>query len=87
MTATIRMVRCGTSRTLDGYIFTDREHARQWLSQPYIDIGSIVLEEVEVGPLMACPRCAGSGFRQDVKRIRRLTPEETANYGSRKAPK
>ena len=78
MTKTNRMRRA-TERTLDGYIFTDRAHAREWLRQPFVDMAGIQLEEVEVGPLVPCPRCGGSGHRRDVRVIRRLTTEEALN--------
>ena len=65
-----------SDRTLDGYIFTDREHARQWLSQVCIKRDEVRLEEVAVGPVMCCPRCGGSGVRQDVKLLRKITIEE-----------
>lgn len=73
---TIRMLRCGVDRTLDGYIFTDRAHARLWLSQAFCKGADIRLEEVELGPIMRCARCGGTGHRQDVKRGRSLTLDE-----------
>jgi len=76
MTTTIRMRRCGPDHTLDGYIFTNHDHARAWLSQPFVNMDEIVLEEIEVGPLMRCRHCNGTGHRQDTKIVRRLTAEE-----------
>ena len=74
---TIRMRRCGDP-TLDGYIFTDWEHARAWLTQPFVKPDEVQLEEVQTGPWMPCPRCRGSGSRQDVKTIRKVTFEEVS---------
>ena len=55
--------------TLDGYIFSDQEHARQWLMQPIIDRAKISLEPVEVGAFRPCPNCCGSGFHRAVKSV------------------
>lgn len=70
---TIRMKRCGIDNTLHGYVFSDRAHARQWLAGYTSESAGFQFEEVQVGPLMPCPRCGGAGHRQDVKAIRRLT--------------
>jgi hypothetical protein len=78
MNETIRIRRCADS-TLNGYVFSDRQHAHEWLRQPCVDRTKIELEEVEIGALMPCPRCGGSGYRLDVKLIRRLTAEEALN--------
>lgn len=72
---TIRMRRCGPDRTLDGYVFSDRDHARRWLSQEFVN-GDVDLDEVQVGPLIKCRSCQGSGFRQDIRTLGRLTIEE-----------
>lgn len=73
---TYRMVRVGDENTLNGYVFTDKRHAHEWLSQGFVDRTKIVLDEVQVGPLMPCRQCGGSGFQQHVKKIRRLTEAE-----------
>lgn len=72
---TVRMRRCGPDRTLNGYVFTDMAHARQWLSQEFVK-GDVDLDEVEIGPIVRCRSCNGSGFRQDQKMRGRLTLEE-----------
>ena len=58
--------------------FSDWQHARSWLAQPFIKRDEVQLEEVAVGPLIGCPRCGGSGWRQDVKPIRKLTIDEVS---------
>lgn len=75
---TIRMKRCGVDSTLHGYIFSDRSHARQWLSAFIDDADSFRLEEVEVGPLMKCGAC-GIVHRQSVKVVRQVTFAEALN--------
>lgn len=72
---TIRMRRCGSDRTLNGYVFSDRDHARRWLSQEFVK-GDVDLDEVQMGPLVQCRSCQGSGFRQAMKVLGRLTIEE-----------
>ena len=81
---TIRMLRrkridyeSHTLRDLDGYVFADMTHARQWLSQPFVhDFGISALEIVEVSDLRGCPKCGGTGYTQTVKSIRKLTLDE-----------
>jgi hypothetical protein len=72
----IRMARCGFDRTLDGYVFSDLAHARLWLSQSFVVATGVVLDEVEIGPLLRCKRCDGSGFHQTTRSIRPLTVRE-----------
>lgn len=67
MRTTLRMREKGSS--LDGYIFSDREHARQWLRQPCINREAILVEPVEVSPLVRCTKCSGEGFHQTVKAV------------------
>jgi hypothetical protein len=62
--------------TLNGYIFTDDAHAKMWLSQPFVDLSQVKLERVQVGELKRCPRCAGEGYTQSVKKIDDLSPSE-----------
>jgi hypothetical protein len=81
MSTTIRMRRCGADQTLNGYIFSDHKHAREWLSQSFVNLAEVMLEEVEVGPTMPCQRCGGSGSHRVVKPGRRLSAEEVAAYG------
>lgn len=76
MTRTIRLIPRERGSTLHGYVFTDPEHAREWLSMPIIDGGDYVLQEVEAGPLEKCPRCGGSGTLQTVKVLRTLSVAE-----------
>lgn len=63
--STLRMRERGS--TLDGYIFTDLDHARQWLRQPIIDQSKITVELVEVGEYHPCRMCGGTGHHQKVK--------------------
>lgn len=72
---TIRMKQCGVDRTLAGYVFTDRAHARLWLSQPFVHRDDVLLEEVEAGPWQPCQRC-GVGHTRVVKLIRRLSIDD-----------
>ena len=51
---TIRMVRC-PDRTLWGYIFKNVAHAKGWLKN--YKPNDVVLEKVEVGPLLPCRSC------------------------------
>ena len=53
--------------TLDGYVFANREHARQWFMMNRVDRSNITLEPVEIGEMRPCRRCGGSGFHQSVK--------------------
>lgn len=76
---TIRMRRCGMDRTLDGYVFSDMAHARQWLSQGFVRRAEIQLEEVTVEPPKRCPRCDGAGHLDVVRFLRKLTPQEIAD--------
>lgn len=73
---TIRMLYPKQENTLDGYVFSNMEHARQWLAQPFVDPSEIRLEEVQVGELCRCRYCGGSGFRQSVNVVRKLTVAE-----------
>jgi hypothetical protein len=66
----------GDHNTLDGYVFIDLAHARRWLAGPYVDRKATRLEEVEVGEMHRCKWCEGTGYRQSVKPIRRLTVAE-----------
>lgn len=76
-TTTIRMRICDGDRTLNGYIFANRDHARQWLSQPFMADKKVQLEEVEVGPMTKCSRCGGSGIHPArVKVLREITIKE-----------
>ena len=70
------MRRCAIDQTLHGYVFCDRTHARKWLGQYAEQADRFSLEEVEVGPLMPCPRCGGHGYRQDVKVVSKVTYAE-----------
>jgi hypothetical protein len=76
MTRTIRLIPRNKHDTLLGYVFTNFQHAREWLSQEIIDKEAYSLEEVEAGPIERCPRCGGSGTTQVVKVMRRLTARE-----------
>lgn len=64
-TTTFRMRYRGN--TLDGYVFTDLDHARQWLMQPIIDRSKIQIEPVEVGEPRQCRMCSGTGYHQTIK--------------------
>ncbi len=76
---TIRIRRYGSDSTLNGYIFSSRSHARQWLSQSFVRRREIQLDEVDVGLFMPCRRCGGSGHNRQVRLVRRLTAEEVLN--------
>ena len=68
MTETLRVVRRHRPHAdLHGYVFTDLAHAREWLCQSFVADMQMMLEPVDVGPLMPCPRCNGQGWRQDIK--------------------
>ena len=54
--------------TLSGYIFSDNQHARDWLTQSFVDRSAYSLEAVEVGERRRCSMCHGSGFIQTVKK-------------------
>ena len=70
---TVRMKRAPEA-TLDGYVFSDDEHARTWL-RPYRGM-DVVLERVRVGPLKSCPRCGGAGHTQKIEKVSDLTLQE-----------
>jgi hypothetical protein len=55
---------------LNGYIFIDMTHARNWLSQSFVHEMPIrSLEVVALGDMKRCPRCKGEGFTQAVSRL------------------
>lgn len=61
--ATIRL-RTGPDRDLEGYLFSDEAHARQWLSQKLIreHLDEYYLERLEISAEEAtCPTCRGTG--------------------------
>lgn len=72
----IRMTKCGddTLGTLNGYVFAGLNHAREWLSQSFVDRRRTKIEEVEVGEPRGCPHCNGTG--QVIKPVRKLTVDE-----------
>lgn len=76
MTRSIRMLRCDPDDTLNGYVFTDFAHARAWLRQSFVDRYETKLEEVEVGEPRRCRTCGGSGVRQTIKAVRKLSVDE-----------
>jgi len=55
------------TNTLNGYVFCDRNHARTWLSQSFVDRDEIMLEEVTVSPIHRCQKCNGTGSLQSIK--------------------
>ena len=57
----------GNARELNGYVFADEEHAREWLRQSWVDLTEITLEQVEVGEQRKCHMCGGRGYHQTVK--------------------
>lgn len=77
---TIRMMR-GGDHTLNGYVFTDLDHARQWLSQSFVDRAKTEIEEVEVGLWGGCPHCGGAGWTRPTKVIGKLTVDEFLEGG------
>ena len=76
MTSSIRLIPRNAQDTLRRYVFSDRQHARQWLTQAWVKPEDYTLEEVEVGELCRCNRCDGSGFTQSVKTVGKLTVGE-----------
>jgi len=72
------MKRC-PDLTLWGYVFTDEDHARKWLSAYGARAAEFQLERVHVGPLQACKSCGGSGFHQSVKKIENVSLAEVLN--------
>jgi hypothetical protein len=82
MTVSVRLLPRDRQDTLYGYVFADNEHAREWLTQPFVDRGAYKLEKVEVGELHRCRFCDGSGVRQSIKSIATMTVEEFLAPGS-----
>lgn len=76
MATSIRLMPRDTRDTLGRYVFSDRDHARQWLTQKWVKPEDYTLETVEVGELCRCTRCGGEGFTQSVKSTGKLTVEE-----------
>lgn len=64
---TVRMFYRDKDNTLNGYVFSDRAHARQWLSQKFVDLSEITLQEVSLGELRRCRMCDGTGYHLSVK--------------------
>lgn len=62
--------------TSNGYIFTNVAHARDWLTQKFVRPAEISLEEVAVGDLVRCRHCDGSGYKQSVRSVRKLSVGE-----------
>ena len=75
-TRTLKLIERAKDSTLTGYLFTDLKHAYEWLTQKWVKPELFALQEVDVGPLVRCRRCDGSGFHQTVKPLRRLTVDE-----------
>jgi hypothetical protein len=75
-TTSIRLLYRNTENTLHRYVFANREHARAWLMQPFVDPAEITLQEVAVGEERGCPTCGGRGWQQSVKALRPLTVAE-----------
>jgi hypothetical protein len=73
---TVRLLPRDRQDTLMGYVFSDTEHARKWLMQRFVKRDAYRLEKVEVGPRHECRFCGGSGFRQTVKPIGKITVKE-----------
>ena len=72
----IRLMPRSLQDTLRGYIFSDTQHARAWLTQEWVRPDDYRLKEVEVGELCRCTRCDGSGYTQTVKTLGELTVAE-----------
>jgi hypothetical protein len=72
---TIRMRRA-PDQTLHGYVFTDDDHARQWLSSLKVTASEVRLERVVVGELQRCNRCGGQGHTQSIKKLHDIELEE-----------
>jgi hypothetical protein len=72
----IRLRPRSLSDTLSRYVFSDYDHARQWLTQVWVKPADYTLEVVEVGELCRCRGCDGAGFTQTVKVVGKLTVEE-----------
>lgn len=66
-TASIRLLPRASHDTLRRYVFSDRSHAMQWLTQGWVKPEDYMVEPVEVSDLCRCTRCDGSGFTQAVK--------------------
>ncbi len=75
---TIRMTEPGS--TLNGYIFSDNEHAKAWLSQKFVqeDPSKYRLERVRVvKESCRCKKCDGSGWsRPQIETLEKLTVDE-----------
>lgn len=76
MTVSVRLLPRDRMDTLYGYVFSDNEHAREWLTQSFVDRDAYMLEKVEVGELHRCRFCDGSGVRQSIKSDGKMTVEE-----------
>lgn len=74
-------LRTGPDGDLEGYLFSDAKHARQWLGQPLVRDDRYYLEKVEIsGEDVTCPHCDGSGYRPRVfKVLARMTVQEFLN--------
>lgn len=60
---TVRMYGVGS---LDGYVFADHGHAREWLAQRCVDPSKIRIQPVSVSPPRKCRTCGGAGYHQTV---------------------
>jgi hypothetical protein len=76
MTISIRMMYRDPDHDLHGYVFTDVDHAQQWLRQTFVKRSDIRLEVVEVGELHICPKCHGSGSTQSIRITSKITVHE-----------
>ena len=82
VTISIRLrVRANGDRTLQGYVFSNREHARAWLTQAWVKPADYTLEVVEVDDLCRCAKCDGTGFSQTVKVTGTTTIEDFLTSG------
>jgi len=72
----VRMRLKDRTNSLNGYVFRDLAHARQWLSQAFVKPDEISLDTVSVGPIKRCPRCNGDGYTEIVRFVGKTTVEE-----------
>ena len=75
-TRTIRLIERSRDSTLTGYIFTDFNHAREFLTQSWVKPERFTLEEVAAGDFVRCTKCDGLGHTRRVTALRKLTVEE-----------
>jgi len=70
----MRRIRLNTKGDLDGYLFSDNEHARNWLRQIFVQAPEYMVSIVDAEEKRKCPHCGKVDHR--IKVITTMRPEQ-----------